>query len=196
MIEIRRATSAMEVMVAIHVLDRVFGAHEGWAGSRDRNCESYRADPGLMMIALDDERVVGAVAIDPGGAGVNAVGVDPAFRDRGVARRLLAEAEEALRQHGARSVGLGSVDDAVGFYLSCGYVPQLLVQFRPEVDSPQHVVQDLLAGPLHDHEVIHAEFQGRPQLWVQVDTIDFDFKGRIEAVAPGTVAQYVMNKDL
>jgi GNAT superfamily N-acetyltransferase len=196
MIEVRQATSVAEVMIAIDVLDRIFDAHEGWAASRDRSIKSYRADPALLVVALDDARVVGAVAVGPGGGGINAIGVNSAYRGQGIARRLLGEAEQTLRQRGTHTVGLGSVDDAVGFYLSCGYVPQLLVQFRPEADSPQRTVQELLAGQLRDHEVLRTEFRGSPQLWVQVDAVDFAFKSRIEAVATGTVAQYVMNKAL
>ena len=181
---------------AIDVLDRIFGAHEGWRASRGRNIESHSADPALLAIALDEGRVVGAAGSDGAGT-VTVVGVDPDYRGYGVARRLLGEAEDTLRQRGARNVGLGAVDDAIDFYLRCGYVPQLLVQFRSEVESPQRIVQELLTGPLRDREVFQTEFQGSPQLWVQVDTVDFAFKCQIEAVAPGgTVAQYIMGKEL
>ena len=182
-------------MVAIDVLDRIFGAHEGWNATRDRNIKTYAAEPALLAIALDKGCVVGAVGSDGAGT-VTAVGVDPAYRGHGIARQLLGEAEDTLRQRGAHSVGLGAVDDAVGFYLRCGYVPQLLVQFRSEVESPQWIVQELLTGPLRDRKVSQTEFQGSPQLWVQVGTVDFTFKGQIEAVAPGTVAGYIMSKDL
>ncbi len=193
-IEVCRAGSVAEVTLAIDVLDRIFAAHQEWLAGRDRSVETFRADPALMAIALDHDRVVGAVGSN--GRGINVVGVDPAYRGQGIARRLLGEAEETLRQRGVRRVRLGSVDAAVDFYLKCGYLPQLLVQFRPEVEGPQRIVQQLLTGQLRDHEVFQTEFRGNPQLWVQVDAIDFAFKGRIEAVAPGTVAQYVMNKEL
>lgn len=194
-IDVRRARSVEEVMGAIEVLDRIFGANEGWHAARDRNMEIYRADPALLTIAVDEKRVIGAVGSD-GAATVNVVGVDAAYRGQGIARQLLGEAEDTLRQRGARSIGLGAVDDAAGFYLACGYAPQLLVQFLPEAERPQWIVQNLLTGALHDREVFHAEFAGSPQLWVQVDTVDFAFKAQIEAVARGTVAQYIMSKQL
>lgn len=175
MIEVRRASSTEEVTVAIDLLDRIFGAHEGWNATRDRNTEIYVAVPALLAVALDDERVVGAVGSD--GSGINVVGVDPAYRGQGIARRLLGAAEDTLRQRGASSVGLGAVDDAVGLYLRCGYVPQLLVQFGSEVKGRQRMVQELLTGPLRDREVVQTEYLGSPQLWVQVDTVDFAFKG-------------------
>lgn len=194
-IEIRRANSVEDVQVAIDVIDRIFGAHEGWNIARDRSIAAYRADPALLAVAVDKGRVIGAVGTD-GASTINVVVVDAYYRGRGIARHLLAEAESTLRERGAHSVGLGSVDDAAGFYLRCGYAPQLLVQFRPEAEDPHRIVDGLLAATLRDHQVFRTEFHGSPQLWIQVDTVDFAFKARIEAVAPGMVAQYIMSKQL
>ncbi|HZC27713.1 MAG TPA: hypothetical protein VE287_11865, partial [Actinopolymorphaceae bacterium] len=72
MIEVRPAGSVEEVTLAIDVLDRIFGAHEGWSATRDRRIETYRADPALLAIALDGGRVVGAAGSD-GARGVNIV---------------------------------------------------------------------------------------------------------------------------
>lgn len=194
-IAVRGATSAEEVTTAVGVLDRIFGEHEGWRGARDRNLETYLRDPGLLAIALDQGRVVGAAGSDGAGT-VNVLAVTAAYRGQGIARRLLRLAEDTLRERGARTVGLGSVDDAVGFYLKCGYVPKLLVQFRPEIENRDGIIQELLTGRLRDRSVLRTEFQGMPQLWVQVEAVDLAFKAQIEAVANGVVAQYFMGKQL
>jgi GNAT superfamily N-acetyltransferase len=195
-IEVRAATSAEEVRSAVALLDVIFAGHRGYLSNRDRRVQEWTVEPGLLAVALDDSRVVGVVGCGANG-GIGTVGVDAAYRRHGMARQLMEQAEDILRSRGETEVGLGSVDESVDFYLKCGYVPQLLVQFDADVvEDRDAVIQQLIDGPLREHEVERHEWQGHPQLWLQERTIDFGFKARIEAVAPGVVAQYVMSKRL
>ena len=74
-------------------------------------------DPKLWQVALDDDRVVGAILVyDVGGTGyVSSVGVRDPWRRRGVGQALLAEAFAALRDRGQMRVVVEvDADDAAG----------------------------------------------------------------------------------
>jgi GNAT superfamily N-acetyltransferase len=195
-IEVRGARSVAEVERAVEMLDTVLGSGRSWPETRARELERYRADPDLLSVAVDaGGDVVGAVGCD-GVAGINVVGVLPSHRGDGLGLRLLERAEGVLRDRGATAAGLGSLDGAVDFYLRAGYRPQLLVQFAPEADDPEAIITTLCSAVLAGRDVFRKDWQGHPQLWLQERSVDWDLKRRIEAVAPGVVAQYVMSKSL
>ena len=84
------------------------------------------------FVAEEDGTIVGlvttvtALAIGhPGGyTKVNGLGVLPAYRRRGIGRRLLERAEALAVENGTRYVGLASGlsrEDAHGFYAHLGY---------------------------------------------------------------------------
>ncbi len=194
-IEIRGAASAAEVDAAIAVLDSILGSVRGWRMTRAQHREMYRATPDLLSIAVEQNRIIGAVGCD-GVSGIGTVGIVEDYRGRGLGRRLLERAEGILRHRGATAAALGSVDGAVDFYLSCGYNPQLLVQFAPEANDPEAIITELLSGVLAGREVFRTEWQGHPQLWLQDRSVDWALKRRIEGVATGVVPGYVMSKPL
>ncbi|MFC7622069.1 GNAT family N-acetyltransferase [Microlunatus sp. GCM10028923] len=194
-IEIRGAGTEAEADEAVAVLDAVLGATRGWQLNRARQLELYRNAPELLSIAIDNGRIIGCVGCD-GANGIEAVAVRDEYRGQGLGRRLLERAEGILRDRGVTAAGLGSLDGAVEFYLSCGYQAKLLIQFAPEVDHPELIIDELLADVLAGRDVVRRDWQGHPQLWLQERTIDWDLKRRIEDVAPGVVAQYTMSKQL
>ncbi|HVX42305.1 MAG TPA: GNAT family N-acetyltransferase [Mycobacteriales bacterium] len=193
--EIRGAASIAEVESAASVLDLVLGDVPGWQITRAQHLATYLSTPGLLSIAFENDRIVGAVGCD-GVGGVGAVAILKEYRGRGLGRRLLERAEGILRARGASAAGLGSLDGAVDFYLHCGYEPQLLVQFDPDVQDPEAVIRKLLGDVLAGRKVYRAEWQGNPQLWLQDRSVDWELKHRIEAVATGVIAQYTMSKPL
>ncbi|NYE75679.1 putative N-acetyltransferase YhbS, partial [Microlunatus parietis] len=151
-IEVRGAVTPAEVEAAVRVLDSVLGSGRG-----SRDLDLFRASPDLLSIALEDGWIVGSVGCD-GANGVGTVAVLEGYRGQGLGRRLLERAEDVLRQRGAKSVGLGSLDGAVDFYLSCGYQAQLLVQFAPEVDQPELIITELINGVLAGHQVARRDW--------------------------------------
>ena len=52
---------------------------------------------------------------------VRAIGVDPDLRGRGLGRRLLTSVEAIAMARGARTISLGAVEAATGFYERLGY---------------------------------------------------------------------------
>lgn len=189
-VEVRGAATTAEVQAAVRVLDAVLGPGRG-----TRDLDLFQASPDLLSIALDEGRIVGCVGCD-GVNGIGTVAVLDGYRGQGVGRRLLEHAEGILRERGADTVGLGSLDGAVDFYLACGYQAQLLIQFAPEVDHPELIITELITGVLAGHDVVQRDWRGHPQLWLQDRSVDWDLKRRIEDVAQGVVAQYTMSKPL
>ncbi len=63
-------------------------------------------DPGALLVAELDGRTVGSLiaAWDGWRGGMYRLAVDPAYRRRDVARRLVADGEERLRARGARRI--------------------------------------------------------------------------------------------
>lgn len=98
---------------------------------------------GLTVARAPDDGIVGFVMFAPETGSyeqdvergsVHNIYVDPAYRDRGVGRRLLAAAEEALDAAGADVVSLevmAANADARRFYARAGYEPH-----RIEVEKP------------------------------------------------------------
>jgi len=83
-------------------------------------------NPGLFLIAEAGGSLVGTVlgTWDGRRSIVYRLAVDPGWRRRGIATRLMAEAERRLEALGARSVALLTWRDdeqAVGFYEALGY---------------------------------------------------------------------------
>jgi GNAT superfamily N-acetyltransferase len=88
----------------------------------------FPADRPLMLLAEDQGRIVGgalAFRTDPdspaGGVTLRLVAVTPAYRGKGLGRRLLQQVEAAAIRLGTFEISLGASDAARGFYLHLGY---------------------------------------------------------------------------
>ncbi len=202
-VAVRTVQSSHEMLAAQELLAHMFPHHPGAALDSDRAVR-YRAlypDQADMMavavteageavgIALASQECTGARVI------LRGLGVHPSVRGHGVASRLLALVEQgAIRRH-APGVTLGSVDDAVGFYLRMGYKAVLLVQFVAADASAEEAVTAALAGPLAGYACLRRSYNGIPQLFVQVGTVDMDFMRRVEQEVPSVSVGWVTGKD-
>ncbi len=84
------------------------------------------AQPEAVLVAVVDGRLVGTLIVTWDGwrSNLYRLAVLPELRRRGIANRLLTEAERALRDAGARRVTalvVGGHTDAVGFWTGVGY---------------------------------------------------------------------------
>ena len=82
--------------------------------------------PDLFLVACENERVIGTVMVGYDGhrGAINYLGVDPAYRRRGIARLLLQAAEERLRALGCPKINLLVRQTnlaVIAFYESVGY---------------------------------------------------------------------------
>lgn len=86
-------------------------------------------DPEALLVATADDRIVGTVVSGWDGwrAHLYRLAVDPAHRGRGIARQLLARAEERLRALGAQRIDAMVLDGnelGAGLWRASGYTPQ------------------------------------------------------------------------
>jgi ribosomal protein S18 acetylase RimI-like enzyme len=84
------------------------------------------ANPQFFIGAFEGNRLVGVVIVcgDTRKGWINRLAVDPECRHRGVAKRLIAESEKALRRQGVRIFcALIDEDNAVSksLFEACGY---------------------------------------------------------------------------
>ena len=196
--QVRSVQSVDELAQAEQLLAATFGGR--WAGWRKAGffADRFPEEAELMAIAIGGEgEVLGAALGHDSDDRVVLAGlaVAPSQCRCGIGAELLALVEESARRRGAAGITLGSVDEAVGFYLRRDYKPLLLVQFV----APQRPVEDLIAqaagGPLAGLRCVRREFEGVLQLFVELDSIDFALRQRVEAELAGTSASFLVTKD-
>lgn len=111
----------------------------------------FPADRPLMLLAEDQGRIVGgalAFRTDPasraGGVTLRIIGLAPAYRGKGLGRRLLQEVEAAARRLGALEISLGASGPERGFYLRMGYAGRARLRKQlPLSSAAQEWRQDL-----------------------------------------------------
>jgi putative acetyltransferase len=87
----------------------------------------YGARQGAFFVARADDRLVGMFGIEAGGSGameLRRMYVDPDARRLGIARRMLAFAEDEARRRGAREMVLSTSEiqqEALALYRNAGY---------------------------------------------------------------------------
>jgi ribosomal protein S18 acetylase RimI-like enzyme len=107
--------------------------HSLTAYSKDSWLERLQRYSELMLFAEADGEVVGLVFArieEDGSATVGPVATDPRCRNQGLARTLMMLIEVRAQARGIRTLTLGAVAEAEGFYLKCGYTPYLFVQAK------------------------------------------------------------------
>ena len=113
---------------ALHRLwQRVFADDPPWNAPEVLIASKLRVQPELLLVALLDEVLVGAVMAGYDGVRgwIYHLAVAPESRRRGVATALVRAAEDALRRLGCPKVNLqvrASNADVVAFYLTLGFV--------------------------------------------------------------------------
>ncbi len=98
-----------------------------------------RADDGLFLVGVVDDRIVGSVMAGYDGhrGWINYLAVHPDHRRSGFAAALMGEAERRLGALGCPKVNLqvrSSNTAAIGFYDRIGYSPDDVVSFGKRLD--------------------------------------------------------------
>jgi GNAT superfamily N-acetyltransferase len=86
--------------------------------------------------------------------------VIPAFRHRGIGRRLVERIEAEARRLGALSVALGT-DEAVGFWYHLGYTPNPLFQWVYDADLYETETDAMLTRPVSAASLASSAFHSR-----------------------------------
>jgi ElaA protein len=120
-IEVRPTRSPEEVAAAMELRIEVFVGEQGV----ERVADQDGLDPdSIHLVALDDDRVVATCRLleGPGVLKLGRLAVEPAYRRRGLAAELLAEAERVARAGGTPRIVLNAQTYAENLYAGAGYV--------------------------------------------------------------------------
>lgn len=143
MTEVRQAHTQDEIAAALALRHVVFVVEQGVAPALELDGRDGDSE---HLIAVDGGRVVGTCRLlhDPATATskLGRMAVERPSRGRGVARALLAEADDACRRAGSRRVELGAQVDAVGLYERAGYVAHGDVFLDAGIEH-RHMAKDL-----------------------------------------------------
>ena len=121
--EVRRIRDRTELDAALALRDEVFVGEQGVTPEGDRD---GRDEEAVQLVAVDaNGAVVGTcrVLVDGRRGRFGRLCVRSDHRRRGLAARLLAEAEREARAAGCTEIGLHAQTDALTLYADRGYVP-------------------------------------------------------------------------
>jgi GNAT superfamily N-acetyltransferase len=98
------------------------------------------ANPEFFLGVFEGNRLVGTVIIscDLRKGWINRLAVDPDYRNRGIAKALIAESEKVLRKHGVR-IFCALIEDynaiSKKLFKECGYVEHRDIIYFSKRDS-------------------------------------------------------------
>ena len=179
------------------VLDLVFSIfpqleNREYKYSREFWTEKFNELPDLLLYARDGNAICGFVFAwdDNGGITITHVGVNSAYRRKGVGKMLMLEAEKRVKVLGYRGITLASVDSAEGFYEKLGYAGALLIQ------SKNHSIDELLALNT-SYEVIYTNIydENINQICLRVPFAHRMLQQKYEETLPGCYTQMIFGKN-
>jgi ribosomal protein S18 acetylase RimI-like enzyme len=108
--------------------------------SRQAIAAQMNASPDFFLGAFEDRRLVGTAVLssDMRKGWINRLAVDPHYRRRGVAKALIEESEETLRNHGLKifcSLIEGSSKASKALFKKCGYIEHTDISYFSKRDS-------------------------------------------------------------
>jgi predicted GNAT family N-acyltransferase len=120
-IVVRPAWGTAELAAAFALRREVFVAEQGVPLDQEYDAHDRTA---LHLVAVEGDEVVATCRLvtDRDTAKVGRVAVAAAARRRGIASRLLREAEEHARALGARRIALAAQTAAIALYERAGYI--------------------------------------------------------------------------
>jgi predicted GNAT family N-acyltransferase len=121
-IEVRPARDQSEIDAALALRYDVFCVEQGVSLEEERD---GRDDEALHLVVVDDGEIVGTCRLLPAGSEIKLgrMAVAPSHRGRGLAARLLVEADARARELRAQRIALAAQLSARALYERAGYAP-------------------------------------------------------------------------
>lgn len=94
---------------------------EKWLATREPAVYSEEMQHELMVVAEEDDEVIGWGAFNADKREITNVFVDPPHHRRGIGSAILSVLEDAARHAGLDAVQLQATGTAIDFYLAVGY---------------------------------------------------------------------------
>jgi predicted N-acetyltransferase YhbS len=161
---IRLVASIGELKEALDVLGAQF---EPPIDSRDRVLADllrhYPQDRRLMVVAEKDGRIIGGAM--GFGSTLRIIALVPEDREKGLGRRLVQTFEVGAMRRGVRTISLGAVEGAKGFYVHMGYRGKS--SMHKELPLPGRVLEfrlrklEAVIGDLDVGQVVQTNKEGK-----------------------------------
>lgn len=158
---------------------------------------AFPRDRALMLVAEVDGELAGGVLgfTNGNGATLRVIAVLPRYRRRGIGRTLVERFEAAATDLGTETIGLGT-DEAVVFWFRLGYTTSLLLQWVFDPTLMRDEVARLEAELIGDLDHWPGEFNGVPQLFVQLDEPSLELRAAVREAVAGAHVGFCMFKHL
>ncbi len=127
---------------AVIALWQACGLTRSWNDPSSDIDHAIRSPASTILLARHETRIIASVMVGFDGhrGWVYYLAVDPAARGRGIGRRMMAAAEDWLRQCQVPKINLMIRSDnapAIGFYRALGYVAQEVATMGKRLDGKQ-----------------------------------------------------------
>lgn len=166
--------------------------------SRSMWLEQFKKTPELLLYAKDECKICGIALGGDYAMGhyltVEADGVLPGCKNKGVHEALFVEIEKRAKQLGCKGIVLGINEGEEEFYAKMGYTGKTLIQ------SEKYSVDELkeFNKKYGGHEVVGTNiYDGYVnQLWLNSSLLDKGLKARFEDEVGDCWVQIIVNKEL
>ncbi len=149
--------------------------------------------PSLLVYAEGQGKVIGCIlgSIDDDHVLVGPTAVAEEERGLGIGSAMMQRIEEEAKKLGQTTLILGARQEAEGFYVHCGYRPNLFIQF-PEMGQVERLKQ-----LNHQYPVIWESEEGKwTRLMLATPQVDRELQATYEKQFPSCRTQYVFIKEI
>jgi predicted N-acetyltransferase YhbS len=191
--QIKSVASLAELELVYSLAVSILGNMDDSIHTHAYYCDQYRQTPSLLVYAEKDGRVVGCIlgSIERDHVLVGPTAVAAEVRGLGVGAALMRHLEEEARKLNQTTLILGSRQEAEGFYLRCGFHPNLFIQLA-QPDQLEALKQ------LNQRYAVIWEMQDAANTRIMLATpqVDRDLQAAYEKQFPGCGTQYVFIKEI
>ena len=153
--------------------------------------ENEKSD--LLLYAAEENAIIASIFAyeENNNITMGHVCVDENYRNKGIGKILMDEAENRIKRAGYKLITLGSVETAEGFYENMGYKGSLLIQ------SEINTIEELLSLNIN-YEVAWTNIYDEKinQVCLSLEKPDRELQKKYKEVFPDSYSQMIFQKIL